>query len=105
MLGIDDDVIEALEDQVTRLENERDDLLEAMAEWEEPCRAMLEALTALGVRRVALGSAYTEEVNTIAARFLAANGFEVAALQGLGYVDNLQVGRLPAETATSAVAR
>lgn len=61
--------------------------------------AMLEALTALGVRRVALGSAYTDQVNGIAADFLEANGFEVVGLEGLGYVDNLQVGRLDVETA------
>lgn len=61
--------------------------------------AMLEALSALGVRRVALGSAYTDELNGIAAAFLQANGFEVVGLEGLGYVDNLQVGRLDVETA------
>ena len=61
--------------------------------------AMLEALSALGVRRVALGSAYTDQVNAIAADFLQSNGFEVVALEGLGYEDNLQVGRLDVETA------
>lgn len=61
--------------------------------------AMLEALTALGVKRVALGSAYTNALNGIAAAFLEANGFQVVGLEGLGYVDNLQVGRLAVETA------
>lgn len=61
--------------------------------------AMLEALAAFGVKRVALGSAYTDQLNRIAADFLEANGFEVVGLEGLGYVDNLQVGRLDVETA------
>ncbi len=61
--------------------------------------AILQALAALGVRRIALGSAYTDGVNAIAASFLQANGLEVVALEGLGYEDNLAVGRLPAETA------
>ncbi len=61
--------------------------------------AMLEALAAVGARRVALGSAYTDEVNKIAAAFLEANGYQVTALDGLGHVDNLEVGRLDVETA------
>ncbi|MCP5151012.1 MAG: aspartate/glutamate racemase family protein [Ectothiorhodospiraceae bacterium] len=61
--------------------------------------AMLEALAALGARRVSLGAAYDDEVNAIAAAFLEANGHPVACARGLGYVDNLAVGRLPVETA------
>jgi maleate cis-trans isomerase len=61
--------------------------------------AMLRALGAIGARKVALGSAYTDEVNDIAAAFLEANGFAVTSRRGLGYVDNLAVGRLEAETA------
>ena len=61
--------------------------------------AMLRALQAIGARRVALGSAYTDEVNDVAADFLEANGFAVTTRRGLGYIDNLAVGRLEAETA------
>jgi maleate isomerase len=61
--------------------------------------AMLRALHVIGARKVALGSAYTAEVNDIAAAFLEANGFEVVSKRGLGYVDNLAVGRLEPETA------
>jgi maleate isomerase len=61
--------------------------------------ALLEALEEVGAKHIALGTAYDEQVNAIAAAFLEANGFEVVASVGLGYVDNLQVGRLPIETA------
>lgn len=61
--------------------------------------ALLEALHALGATRVALGAAYDDEVNAVAASFLEANGFGVVQRLGLGYVDNLEVGRLPIETA------
>ena len=67
--------------------------------------AMLEALAALGVERLALGSAYTDELNQIAAAFLEANGYQVVGLEGLGYVDNLQVGRLDVQTAFDAGCR
>lgn len=62
--------------------------------------AMLQALRALGVRRLALGSAYDAHVNGVAAKFLEANGLEVVATDCLGLVENLEVGRLPVSTAT-----
>jgi maleate isomerase len=61
--------------------------------------ALLEAIAALGARRVALGAAYDDEVNAVAASFLEANGVAVTASLGLGYVDNVEVGRLPVDTA------
>jgi maleate isomerase len=61
--------------------------------------ALLEALRALGATRIALGAAYDDEVNAVAASFLEANGFEVVSRLGLGYVDNLQVGRLGIDSA------
>ena len=45
---------------------------------------VVEALRALGVRRVAVGTAYIDEVNNRLRQFLADSGFEVLALQGLG---------------------
>ncbi|HZU07754.1 MAG TPA: aspartate/glutamate racemase family protein [Chloroflexota bacterium] len=59
--------------------------------------AVVEALRALGVRRVAVGTAYIEEVNARLRRFLEAAGFEVAALEGLGIDVVGQAGRVPAE--------
>jgi maleate isomerase len=61
--------------------------------------AVLAALEALKVRRIALGSAYDEQVNNIAADFLEANGYQVVSRGCLGLVDNLEVGRLAVETA------
>jgi arylmalonate decarboxylase len=45
---------------------------------------VVEALRAFGVKRVAVGTAYIEEVNNRLRQFLTDSGFEVAALQGLG---------------------
>jgi maleate isomerase len=61
--------------------------------------ALLASLEALGVRRIALGTAYSGKVNDIAIAFLAANGIEVARTECLGLVDNLEIGRLDVETA------
>ena len=61
--------------------------------------ALLQSLNALGARRIALGTAYSSKVNAIAIDFLAANGVEVAKTECLGLVDNLEIGRLDAQTA------
>lgn len=61
--------------------------------------ALIDSLAALGVKRIALGSAYDDTVNGIAAAFLEANGYEIVATEALGYTDNLEIGRLPVETA------
>ncbi len=61
--------------------------------------ALLEALAALGIKRIALGSAYSPTVNGICAGFLEANGYKVVAYDGLNVVDNLAIGRLDVETA------
>ncbi len=60
--------------------------------------ALLRALRFLDVKRIVLGSAYTDKVNGIAQAFLEANGFEVGAARGLQMVDNLAVGRLGPES-------
>jgi maleate isomerase len=61
--------------------------------------ALLQSLKALGVRRIALGTAYSTKVNEIAIKFLTANGVEVVNTECLGYVDNLAIGRLDVQTA------
>ena len=61
--------------------------------------ALIEALGHLGAKRVALGSAYDEKVNGIAASFIEASGVRIVNVGGLGLVDNLVVGRLAPETA------
>jgi len=61
--------------------------------------ALIEALAHLGVKRVALGSAYDDKVNGIARAFIEASGVQVVNAAGLGLVDNLVVGRLGPDTA------
>ncbi|GAA4324272.1 aspartate/glutamate racemase family protein [Pigmentiphaga soli] len=61
--------------------------------------ALLDALRALGIQRLALGSAFTPTVNGICAGFLEANGHRVVAQDGLNKLDNLEIGRLDVETA------
>ena len=61
--------------------------------------ALLQSLAALGVKRIALGTAYSAKVNDIAIAFLHANGVEVVATECLGLVDNLEIGRLDVTTA------
>lgn len=61
--------------------------------------ALLEALAHLGIKRLALGSAYIPSVNSICAAFLEANGYKVVAHDGLNVLDNLQIGRLDVQTA------
>jgi maleate isomerase len=61
--------------------------------------ALLQSLAALGARRIALGTAYSTKVNDIAIAFLAANGIEVVKTECLGLIDNLEIGRLDADTA------
>jgi maleate isomerase len=61
--------------------------------------ALLRALRFLDVKRIVLGSAYTDKVNAIARAFLEANGLEVVAARGLQMVDNLAVGRLGPDSA------
>jgi maleate isomerase len=67
--------------------------------------ALIEAIRHFGVRRVVLGAAYDDKVNAIARSFLEANGVTVLDAQGLGYVDNLAVGRLAADTAYELATR
>src|SRR5215207_357957 len=45
---------------------------------------VLEGLRTLGARRLAVGTAYNDEVNRRLGGFLADSGFEVAAIEGLG---------------------
>lgn len=61
--------------------------------------ALIEALRHLGARKIVLGSAFEDRVNSIARSFLEANEIEVLDAHGLGLVDNLEVGRLSADSA------
>lgn len=60
-----------------------------------PCTTMsasiCEALTALGARHIAIGTAYTDEVNGALCTYLTNSGFHIASLSGLGLteIDNI----------------
>ena len=55
-----------------------------------PCRtltsAMVEAFRAVGARRLAVATAYTDEVNAMFARYFTQEGFTIDAIAGLGLV-------------------
>ena len=55
---------------------------------------MIEALHALGARRIALGAPWTADINRTTAAFIEASGFEVVAHETLGLVRNLEIGLL-----------
>jgi len=62
------------------------------AEAGRPCvttaQSLIEALRALGAKRVAVATPYHDALNRHEAHFLAGHGFEVVALKGLGYGAN-----------------
>jgi len=53
--------------------------------------AAVEGLRAVGVRRVAVATPYTDDLNLLEKRFLEAHGFVVETIRGLGLVDNLKI--------------
>ncbi|MDH6593210.1 arylmalonate decarboxylase [Variovorax sp. TBS-050B] len=66
-----------------------------------PCttmsNAIVGALRHLGVRRVAVATAYIDEVNAQLRRYLEDSGFEPLALEGLAISDVQAVGRVPTQ--------
>ncbi len=56
--------------------------------------AVLEILKLYGIKRVAVGTPYSDEVNMRLESFLTDNGFTVVAITGLGYTDNIEIGCL-----------
>lgn len=59
--------------------------------------AMVNALRALGIKRVAVGAPYLDEVNEILRRFLEDSGFAVAKLHGLNMALGSEIAKLPYE--------
>jgi maleate isomerase len=57
--------------------------------------ALVDALEALGARRVALITPYAPPLADLVADYMRAEGFEIAALVALDVVDNIEVGRIP----------
>jgi arylmalonate decarboxylase len=63
--------------------------------------AVVRALRAVGVRRVALATAYTDDVNARLIGFLQAEGFDIAAVKGLAITDVVGVGDVTPDTLTT----
>jgi maleate isomerase len=61
--------------------------------------ASIQALAALGVRRIVIAAPWGDAVNTIAGAFLEASGIQVLEHRALGHVSNLEIGALPDATA------
>lgn len=61
--------------------------------------ALVQALQALKVERIAVGGPWTEMVNGMNAAFLEAKGFHVTAQKALGIVSNKEIGDLDEKTA------
>ncbi len=58
----------------------------------------MDGLRAVGAKRIAIASPYTEERNLILKKFLEGNSFEVAAVKSLGIIKNVDLTRLPFHT-------
>ena len=56
--------------------------------------AVVEALSALSARRVGVATPYTDILNRLETKFLEDHGIQVATIEGLGLVDNLEIGRV-----------
>jgi maleate isomerase len=60
---------------------------------------VVEALKALGVRRVSVATPYIDEVNALEKAFLEGHGLRVDAIEGLGYTDPYKIGIIPSSEA------
>src|SRR5262244_123278 len=69
-------------------------------------QAVGRAVRALGARRIAIVSPYSDEVNQRAGRYFASkHGLEAVALEGFGATDSYAIGQLGPENARNAFAR
>jgi maleate isomerase len=60
--------------------------------------AVVEALRSLGAKRIGVATPYSEELNALEKSFLEELGFQVTVMRGLGFLDNLDIGRVDRET-------
>jgi maleate isomerase len=60
---------------------------------------MIQALTALNVKRLVIAAPWSEATNVTTAAFIEACGFSVLAHQALGHISNLEIGLLGEQTA------
>ena len=67
------------------------------APWAQPmCLAtgVIEALKAVGARRIVVGTPYLDEINTAEAEWLKGHGFVVLDIQGLNLTTGIEFGRI-----------
>ena len=57
------------------------------------------ALTALGIKRVAIAAPWSEAINVTMVNFLTQHGFEVVHSEVMGFVQNTELGRVDPESA------
>lgn len=60
--------------------------------------AVVNALKALNLSKISVATPYTEEINSLERKFLEQNGFTIVKIEGLGIIDNLEIGRQEPET-------
>jgi len=80
-------------DQVIEARIERASGLPAVA----TAGAVVSALRALNIEKVAVATPYIDEINDLEKAFLSSNGFRVVELKGLGIKDNIRIGRLDSQ--------
>ncbi|MEM7177750.1 MAG: arylmalonate decarboxylase [Pseudomonadota bacterium] len=67
------------------------------APWAVPMclvTGVVDALNALGAKKIVVGTPYLDEINTAEAEFLAAKGFAVLDIQGLNLTTGIEFGRV-----------
>jgi len=55
--------------------------------------AVVDALRALRVFKISVGTPYSDEINALEKRFLEQSGFHIVKMRGLGIIDNTEIGR------------
>jgi maleate isomerase len=61
--------------------------------------ALIQALSAMGLQRLAVAAPWSAAVNATTAAFIEASGVTVLTQRAMGHVSNLDIGDLPEETA------
>jgi maleate isomerase len=61
--------------------------------------ALIQALSAMGLQRIAVAAPWSAAVNATTAAFIEASGVKVLTQRAMGHVSNLDIGDLPEETA------
>lgn len=67
------------------------------APWAQPMclvRGVIDALNAIGAKKIVVGTPYLDEINTAEAEFLHAHGFTVLDIQGLNLSTGIEFGRV-----------